>query len=88
MGTQPVRRAINLGKAEMTAGPGLLTVTGTATLGFHASLTPSRRVLCSGFSNRTPPDFPKDHSHKIISGFVRMKPLKIGQPIWVRSQDH
>lgn len=60
MGTQPVRRAINLGKAEMTAGPGLLTVTGRVTLGFHASLTPSRRVLCSGFLKRTQPDFPKD----------------------------
>lgn len=45
MGTQPVRRAINLGKAEMTGGPCLFTVTGTVTLGFHASLTPSRRVL-------------------------------------------
>lgn len=55
-----MRRAINLGKAEMTGGPGLLTVTGTVTLGFHASLTPSRRVLCSGFLNRTLPDFPAD----------------------------
>lgn len=49
MGTQPVRRAINLGEAEMTGGPGLLTVKGTVTLGFLASLTPSRHVLCSGF---------------------------------------
>ena len=53
----------------MTGGPGLLTVTGTVTLGFHASLTPSRRVQCSGFSNRTLPDFPKDPSYNIISGF-------------------
>lgn len=81
MGTQPVRRAINLGKAEMTSGPGLLTVTGTVTLGFHASLIPSRRVLCSGFLNRTLPDFPKAPSYQIISGFVRMEPLRIGQLI-------
>lgn len=81
MGTQPVRRAINLGKAEMTGGPGLLTVKATATLRFHASLTSSRRVLYSGFLSRTPPDFPKDPSHKIISGFVGVKPLKIGQLI-------
>lgn len=67
MGTQPVRRAINL-EAEMTAGPGLLTVRGRVTLGFHASLTPSRRALCSGLLDRTLPDFPEDASYKIISG--------------------
>lgn len=81
MGTQPVRRAINLGKAEMTGGPGLLTVKAAATSRFHASLTSSRRVLYSGFLSRTLPDFPKDPSHKIISGFVGVKPLKIGQLI-------
>lgn len=76
-----MRQAINLGKAEMTGGPGLHTVTGMVTLGFHASLTPSRRVLCSGFLNRTLPDFPKDPSYNIISGFIRIKPLRIGQLI-------
>lgn len=72
-----MRRAINLGEAEMTGGPGLLTVKGTVTLGFLASLTPSRRVLCSGFFYRTLPDFPKGPSNKIICGFVSMKPSKI-----------
>lgn len=38
MGTQPVRQAINLGEAEMAGGLCLFTVTGTVTLGFHASL--------------------------------------------------
>lgn len=83
-----MRRAINLGKAEMTGGPGLLTVTAMVTLGFHASLTPSRRVLCSGFLNRTLPDFPKDLCYNIISGFLCIKPLRIEQLMWVRSQDH
>lgn len=54
MGTQPVRRAINLGKAEMTGGAGLLTVT----LGFGRRQTVSKPALCSGFLSSTLPDFP------------------------------
>lgn len=68
-----MRRAINLGEAEMTGGPGLLTVKGKVTLGLRAFLTPSRCVLCSGFFNRTLPDFPEGLSYKIISGSGHMK---------------
>ena len=71
-----MRQAINLGEAEMTGGPALLTVTGTVTLRFHGSLTSSRRVLYSGLLSRTLPDFPQDPGRGIISAFVRMKPPK------------
>lgn len=77
MGTQPVRRAINLGKAEMTGGAGLLTVT----LGFRGCRTVSRRALCSGFLNRTLPDFPQALSYKILHGFVCTRPPEIGHLI-------
>lgn len=54
MGTQPVRRAINLGKAEMAGGAGLLSVT----LGFRGCRTVSKPARCSGFLSAALPDFP------------------------------
>lgn len=77
MGTQPVRRAINLGKAEMTGGAGLLTVT----LGFRGCRTVSKPSLCSGFLNSTLPDFPQARSYKILYGFVWTPVPEIGHLI-------
>lgn len=80
MGIQPVRQAINLGEAEMTSRPCLYTVTGTGTLGFHASLNQTSRVLCSGFLNMktTVQHFPVELGHKNFTGFRCMKTLRIG----------
>lgn len=58
MGTQPVRQAINLGKAEMTGGLCLFTVTGTVTLGFHASLDSFQACPVFCFSEQNTTTFP------------------------------
>lgn len=46
-------------------------------------LTPSRRVLCSAFLNRTLPHFPTDLNYNITAGFVFIMPLRAGEMIYV-----